>query len=286
MEDDSRFLLYIDILGFTEMTKSQPRKIARVYSILDGLNFHQHNSFKTIVFSDTILVYNPDLAETDHERKYLMMYLIEFAEDLHHRLTGQDIYFRAILTAGSFNHHSLKNIECFYGDSLIHAYTSEKNIPSLGLFIDKRCNEYNEFFRTEKFDKEFSFVYLNRHLEYLQTHTGGIFPSRAVLMSDVAPFVPWQVEFLKDIYENMRNHVSPIVRLKFLTAWDFHARRYPSMVKALVESDFSLSSLAPENAWKKEYEDMVHDIKRYKRIGSGTDLSIQISKNTRKKSKS
>ncbi len=104
-------------------------------------------------------------------------------------------------------------------------------------------------------------------------------------MSDVAPFVPWQVEFLKDIYENMRNHVSPIVRLEFLTAWDFHARRYPSMVKALVESDFSLSSLAPENAWKKEYEDMVRDIKRYKRIGSGTDLSIQISKNTRKKSK-
>ena len=126
MEDDSRFLLYIDILGFTEMTKSEPRKVARVYSILDELNVHQHNSFKTIVFSDTILVYNPDLAETDHERKYLIMYLIEFAEDLHYRLTGQDIYFRAILTAGSFNHYSLKNIECFYGDSLINAYTSEK----------------------------------------------------------------------------------------------------------------------------------------------------------------
>ena len=177
MEDDSRFLLYIDILGFTEMTKSEPRKVARVYSILDELNVHQHNSFKTIVFSDTILVYNPDLAETDHERKYLIMYLIEFAEDLHHRLTGQDIYFRAILTAGSFNHYSLKNIECFYGDSLINAYTSEKNIPSLGLFIDKKCNEYNEFFRTESFDKQFSFVYLNRHLEDLQTHTGGVFPT-------------------------------------------------------------------------------------------------------------
>jgi len=68
MEDNNRFLLYIDILGFTDMTNNEPRKVARVYSILDELNVHKHNSFKTIVFSDTILVYNPDLAKTDRER--------------------------------------------------------------------------------------------------------------------------------------------------------------------------------------------------------------------------
>ena len=91
MDAGDRFLLYIDILGFSEMTNNEPRKVARVYSILDELNVHRHNSFKTIVFSDTVLVYNPDLAETDEERQYLVWYLIEFAEDLHHRLTGQDI---------------------------------------------------------------------------------------------------------------------------------------------------------------------------------------------------
>ncbi len=105
MDVGDRFLLYIDILGFAEMTKSEPRKVARVYSILDELNVHQHQSFKTIVFSDTVLVYNPDLASSDKDRRYLVWYLIEFAEDLHHRLTGQDIYFRAILTSGSFAHY-------------------------------------------------------------------------------------------------------------------------------------------------------------------------------------
>ncbi|MER0509814.1 hypothetical protein ABR850_10290 [Aeromonas veronii] len=285
MEDNNRFLLYIDILGFTDMTNNEPRKVARVYSILDELNVHKHNSFKTIVFSDTILVYNPDLAETDREREYLIWYLIEFAEDLHHRLTGQDIYFRAILTTGSFNHYSLKNIDCFFGNALINAYTSEKNIPSLGLFIDKTCNEYNQYFRTKPFDKELSFVYLNRHLEYLQTHTGGVFPSRETMISDIAPHVPWQIEFLKEIYEKMRNHSSPVVRVKFLTAWDFYAARYPSMIRALVESNFSLSSLGPDRVWENECKIMARDIKRYKRIGSGTQLSMQIGKGNRKKSK-
>ena len=79
MDAGDRFLLYIDILGFSEMTNNEPRKVARVYSILDELNVHRHNSFKTIVFSDTVLVYNPDLAETDEERQYLVWYLIEFA---------------------------------------------------------------------------------------------------------------------------------------------------------------------------------------------------------------
>src|SRR5258706_9859405 len=77
-----RFLLYIDILGFAQMSRSEPRKVARVYSILDSLNVHRHDMFKTIVFSDTILVYNLQLASSKSERDYLVWYLIEFAEDL------------------------------------------------------------------------------------------------------------------------------------------------------------------------------------------------------------
>ncbi len=87
----NRFLLYIDILGFSGMTMHEPKKVARLYSIIDSLNVHKHNLFKTIVFSGTVLVYNPVLANTRAERDYLVWYLIEFAEDLHHRLTGQNV---------------------------------------------------------------------------------------------------------------------------------------------------------------------------------------------------
>lgn len=106
-----RFLLYIDILGFAEMTKKEPRKVARIYSILDDLNVPTHNAFKTIVFSDTVLVYNPKVSDSHNESEYLVWYLIEFAENLHHRLTGQDVFFRAVITFGDFSHYKLKRKE-------------------------------------------------------------------------------------------------------------------------------------------------------------------------------
>ena len=278
MESGDRFLLYIDILGFAEMTKREPRKIARVYSILDSLNVHRHRSFKTIVFSDTILVYNPNLAGSDQERNYLVWYLIEFAEDLHHRVTGQDIFFRAMLTSGSFSHYRLDNVECFFGQALVDAYMSEKGIPSLGLFIDNYCNQYNEYFRVAQFNDDLSFVYPNRSLENLDKHSGGEYPVTEPSLLDQAPHAPWQVRFLQDVYDNMRNHKSPAVRTKFLTAWDFYSKRYPAMTQALINGHFSLSSIGSAGAWRIESQNMGMDIKRFKRIGSGTPLSMQINR--------
>ena len=284
MDAGDRFLLYIDILGFAEMTRREPRKVARVYSIIDQLNVHKHDAFKTIVFSDTVLVYNPELAKSKDESQYMVWYLTEFAEDLHHRLTGQDIFFRAILTSGSFAHYRLNNVECFFGEALVNAYSTEKDIPSLGLFIDSYCKKFNRFFRVADFDGELSFVYLNRSLETLEELTGGHYPITEYGICDQAPYTPWQVRYLNDVHRNMREHKSPAVRTKFLTAWDFYAKRYPSLVRALVDNDFALSSLGPGNAWIEGSKAMNRDIKHYKRIGSGTPLSVQLTKRGRYKS--
>jgi len=273
-----RFLLYIDILGFSEMTSREPRKVARIYAILDSLNVHRHHAFKTIVFSDTVLVYNPKLAESDDERSYYVWYLIEFAEDLHHRLTGQDVFFRAILTSGHFSHYPLENIECYFGAALISAYAREKSIPSIGLFLDENCAKHNKYFRTEPFDGECSFVYLNRSIESVTEYTGDKYPFRDRAIEDQAPFMPWQVRFLRDVHANMRLHKSPSVRAKFLTAWDFYARRYPGLTRALVDSDFSLDALAGRQAWDSEASAMKKSIKYYKRIGGGASLSEQIGR--------
>lgn len=281
MDSGDRFLLYIDILGFAEMTKSNPRKVARLYSIIDKLNVHRHNSFKTIVFSDTVLVYNPKLASSDEERKYFVWYLIEFVEDLHHKLTGQDIYFRAVLTAGQFDHYQLENIECFFGEALVRAYISEKDIPSIGLFIDDYCNKYNEYFRVARFDDDLFFVYLNRSLESLNQYSAGKYPITERGILDQGPYAPWQVKFLCDVYENMRNHTSPLVRVKFLTAWDFYWKRYPEMLQVLVSKQFDMSAIGPAKAWKDEIAAMKRDIRYYKRIGSGTPLSLKLTKRQR-----
>lgn len=277
-----RFLLYIDILGFTEMVKLERRKVARIYSILNTLNAHKHESFKTIVFSDTILVYNVDVATNDSDKEYLVMYLIEFADDLHHRLTGQDIYFRATLVSGDFSHYPLKHVECFYGAALIAAHNAEKEIPSLGLFIDSECSKYNLYFRTAPFNSEYSFVYLNQSIEKLNKFKGGKFPFSDLKMpiQDVSPDITWQIRFLKDVYKEMRTHKVPSVRAKFLAAWDLYRQRYSQMMKVLEDNYFEPSSLGESPDWKELQNQMEKRISFYKRIGSGTELSRSITNST------
>lgn len=53
-----RNFLYIDILGFSEMVQKQPCKIEKIFQIIDRLSVYKHYAFETIVFSDTILVFN------------------------------------------------------------------------------------------------------------------------------------------------------------------------------------------------------------------------------------
>lgn len=282
-----RFLLYIDILGFTEMVRKDPRKVARVYSILDSLNVHRHNSFKTIVFSDTVLVYNAKSPANDEDRRYLVWYLTEFAEDLHHRLIGQDIYFRAALVAGDFFHYELNHVECFFGSALITAYLAEKDIPSLGLFMDNQCAKYNRFFRLDQFNPDFSFVYLNRQLEMLNKHAFGQFPTVFDLpVGDIAPDVYGQIKFLQHIHDQMRLHPSPLVRVKFLAAWDFHKKRYPQMLRVLEDNEFRADSLGASGDWLTMEKVHEENVAYFKRIGSGTVLSMSITGAARKKTKS
>ena len=53
-----RYLLYIDVLGFSALIDEGLGKINDLYEVIASLNVHRHDAFKVIVFSDTILVYN------------------------------------------------------------------------------------------------------------------------------------------------------------------------------------------------------------------------------------
>ncbi|MEW7857257.1 hypothetical protein AB2M95_15220 [Pseudomonas chlororaphis] len=280
-----RFLLYIDILGFSEMVRKERRKVVRVYKILDTLNVHGRSDFKVIVFSDTILVYNNIPATSDQDRAHCVQTLVEFASDLHNRLVGQDIFFRAVLVKGDFEHYKLKNVECFFGGALINAYHAEKEIPSLGLFISDECKAFGLRHPTAPFSQGLSFVFLCEGLQTLSTLAAGVWPinlggnpAEAFALS-----TPWDVRFLKDIYVQMREHSSPAVRTKFLTAWDFYQRKYDAAMNILVREDFSVSALATSN-WEQASKAMETNIKHLKRIGSGTNLSKAVQ-NSYKNSK-
>ena len=247
---ENKFLLYIDILGFSQLVDSEQRT-KELYSIIDSLNVHTHGYFQTIVFSDTIVVYNKEPAEDKKTAEYVVWYATEFAEDLHYRLIDKNIYFRALLTYGEFEHYNLRNIECFFGKSLVHAHNSEKNIPITGLLIDNKCHEYLRFFRTEVFTDEWRFVYLDRSFDSLEKMMYGSLPIRReiFMQGENVPFLISALEFIKGIYKNMRSDESPNVRAKYLTTWDFYHRRYPEILDALVKSDFSPNPLCPNFNW-------------------------------------
>ena len=53
-----RFLLYIDLLGFSELVHTKPEILPDLFRVLDKSNAYQHGDFRVIQFSDTLLVFN------------------------------------------------------------------------------------------------------------------------------------------------------------------------------------------------------------------------------------
>lgn len=263
---NNKYLLYIDILGFTNIVAENHERVEQIYKIIDSLNVHTHDVFETIVFSDTILVYNKIEPVTSADHSYMVMFSIEFAQDLLYRFIGKELYFRGSLTYGPFDHYKLKNINCFYGPALIQSYLAEKELPAMGLFLHSSALKYNEIFKVGKFTNNYSFVYLNQSLDDLFNDFGsyemGGFPIKdARLFEDLD--LPWNtakdIIMLKDIHSKMNNHKDPKVRAKFLATWQMFKHRYPSFLNALEEAEFSLEAVCPGCNWteplKRIYEE-------------------------------
>ena len=97
----------------------EPDKIERIFSIIDGANIHEDANYRTIIFSDTILAYNKYTSLSPKSKEIEFMYLVEFAQDLRRRLTGEDVFFRAIITEGQFRAKQLENFQSYYGKALV-----------------------------------------------------------------------------------------------------------------------------------------------------------------------
>lgn len=242
---DYKYLLYIDILGFSNLVKEKPSEIEKLYEILNSLVVHKHDAFKTIVFSDTILVYNKYEPFDKEDHNTIVMYSCEFVQELTYYLADKNIYFRAILTYGEFKHYNLKNVECFYGSSLIDAYTKEKEINAMGLFIDKRINLHNRIFPTTEYDKELEFVFVLQSLQWLNDFAEGELPLPESYMITLENGDYWAIKYelklLSNIYTNSIKDPDVKVRSKSLQTYQLYKNRYKKIL-----TTFEFKGFVPE----------------------------------------
>jgi hypothetical protein len=243
---EERFFLYIDILGFSNLIR-QKGKVEELYGIIDTLNVHRHHAFNTIIFSDTILVYNKVNPRNLEDIRYLVMFLCEFAKDLFYRLIGRDIYFRAYLTCGEFAHYPMENIkEVFYGDALVEAYNAEKKIQATGLFMSNRVAPYSDIFRTARFNQSCRFVYI---MQVLQRHSvrKQDYPldPADIVETDAIHFLAYDIRFLENIHKHKSNAtLSPRVRQKYERTWRLLMKQHGGFMSTLVEHRFDPRSIS------------------------------------------
>jgi hypothetical protein len=257
-----RYFLYIDILGFADLVRNAPERVDDLYRIISSLNVLRHQSFGTIVFSDTILVYPKfERGVGQQADSYFVMYLCEFAQDLMHRLRNKDIYFRAILTQGQFTHYVVNKVPCFYGPALIDAYQSEKQIKAVGLFMDRRCTSRSDVFRSRPFNDRYDFVYLWQSLEEFEPYGINPFPfPDASLFSDLD--LQWRlaedVLMLLNVARK-RSDADPNISMKHANTWELLRSRYPKILDQLEDANFHPRVFCPKLDWTES-------IKRAKEI--------------------
>jgi hypothetical protein len=244
--EQSRYLLYIDMLGFSSLVMRKGQ-VDELYEIINSLNAHKHDSFKTIVFSDTALIYNIHLADTAERRRCLIMFLCEFAQDLFYRLIGRDLHFRAYLTRGEFKHYKMQNLEAFYGDSLIRAYTHEKEIQCTGLFIENELLKDCAIFHGTPYDEKCSFVHVMQSLDYIRFEDDPSFPLSPELIVPMGYewFLAYDFTYLRNIHRSMNNmQLPPKVRVKYLSAWQMIGSRHKPLLDTLERNNFDPRSVS------------------------------------------
>jgi hypothetical protein len=237
---EERFLLYIDILNFSNLV-GQKGKVEELYEIINKLHVHRHDVFTTIIFSDTILVYNKSHARGLEDVRYLVMYLCEFAQDLFYRLIGRDIHFRAYITCADFAHYPMENIkDVFYGEALIEAYNAEKKIQAMGLFMSNLVVPYSDIFKTVRFNRSCRFVYIMQSLQrYSARKQDYPLDPASIVDTDAVWLLAYDIRYLETIHKHKSDAaLSPRVRRKYERTWRLLMKQHGGFMSTLEENGF------------------------------------------------
>ena len=241
----NRDFLYIDILGFSQMVREQSAKIPKVFEIIDNLSVHEHYAFHSIVFSDTIIVYNKDENKPNH---YYVTYFIEFAQQLFYRLLSIGVYYRGLITYGEFESHELDNIQAYWGNALIDTYKDEKSIEGFGLFIRKDISNDILIFEKMSVGVNYDFVFLCQSYMNLYKRVHGELPINLNLLTETNEFdrIDEDLKFFREIAFLKDHYPCGAVKKKYQQVYDWYKERTPKFFKTFEEQGFLPFILNPD----------------------------------------
>ena len=233
----NRVFLYIDILGFENLVRTNHVKVDQIFAIFDTPKVHKHFALQTIVFSDTILSFNKDKSlSTDA----YCTYLVEYSQDLFYRLSAINVYFKGILTFGEFNFSKMTYIQAYYGIALIDAYKDESILEGFGLYVDKRLSNEIIVFDKVPFTEKYDFILLCQSLKNLYSTTEGILPININLLSETDTFyrIDEDLRFFREIEYLKQNHLCKKIRAKYQKVYDTYKTDLPLFFKTFEAEGF------------------------------------------------
>lgn len=239
----NRDFLYIDILGFKQMVREQSAKIPKVFEIIDNLSVHEHYAFHSIVFSDTIIVYNKDENKPNH---YYVTYLIEFAQQLFYKLLSIGVYYRGFITYGDFEFHKLSNIQAYWGNALIEAYGDDNNkdenkrIKGFGLFVRRDLSDDTVILDKMPVGEKYNFVFLCQSYMNLYKKVNGILPVDINILTETEEFdrIDEDLKFFREIAFLKEHYPCGAVKKKYQQVYDWYKERTPKFFKTFEEQGF------------------------------------------------
>lgn len=237
--------LYIDILGFEKLVRNDSEKIKKIFKIIDGLNVHRHPALQTVVFSDTILVFNKD---DEYDNHYYVTYLIEYAQQLFYRLSLINVYFKGIITLGEFSFSRLNNIDAYYGLALIETYQDESELDGFGLFINKNISNEVVVFDKIDFNEKYDFILMCQSYIYLYQDTNGILPidTNILVETDTYFRIDEDLRFFREIEYLKNNFPIEKVKAKYEKVYDLYKSVTPKFFEKFEIEGFLPFTLNPD----------------------------------------
>jgi len=185
------------------------------------------------------------------------MYLIELTQNIMNKFIGENIFFRGIITEGEFHVKKMRNLDAYFGQTLIDSYQNEKYLKGVGLYLDVKLRFYNRIFRFKNLSEKFDFIYLTdscsnlypyekREVEKSDNYEEGIFPIPEILISSTSAEYSLYPEILhfKEVYKQIWTQKSLKIKKKYLYTWNLYKLAYPDLIKALLDSNFNPKALA------------------------------------------